>query len=180
MVEYRKVCFTIMSDLLKQDECRYPGGRMPLFQKFWRKVQRGDIWSLLFKPVFIILRRSACVDLGISTKIGGGLYFGHPYGIIINPNVIIGRNCNIHKGVLIGCENRGSRRGAPVIGNEVWIGINAAVVGNIRIGNDVLIAPNSYVNFDVPDHSIVFGNPGMIKHCEHATKGYINHKTKDF
>ena len=70
----------------------------------------------------------------------------------------------------------GGRQGTPVIGNEVWIGINAAIVGKITIGDDVLIAPNSYVNCDVPSHSIVFGNPCIIKHREHATEGYINRK----
>lgn len=70
----------------------------------------------------------------------------------------------------------GGRQGAPVIGNEVWIGINAAIVGKITIGDDVLIAPNSYVNCDVPSHSIVFGNPCIIKHRENATEGYINRK----
>lgn len=70
----------------------------------------------------------------------------------------------------------GGREGAPVIGNEVWIGINAAIVGKVTIGDDVLIAPNSYVNCDVPSHSIVFGNPCIIRHRENATEGYINRK----
>lgn len=70
----------------------------------------------------------------------------------------------------------GGRRRAPVIGNEVWIGINAAIVGKVTIGDDVLIAPNSYVNCDVPSHSIVFGNPCIIKHRENATEGYINRR----
>ena len=70
----------------------------------------------------------------------------------------------------------GGRQGTPVIGNEVWIGINAAIVGNVTIGDDILIAPNSYVNCDVPSHSIVFGNPCIIKHRENATEGYINRK----
>lgn len=70
----------------------------------------------------------------------------------------------------------GGRQGTPVIGNEVWIGINAAIVGKVTIGDDVLIAPNSYVNCDVPSHSIVFGNPCTIKHRENATEGYINRK----
>lgn len=70
----------------------------------------------------------------------------------------------------------GGRQGTPVIGNEVWIGINAAIVGNVTIGDDVLIAPNSYVNCDVSSHSIVFGNPCIIKHRENATEGYINRK----
>lgn len=70
----------------------------------------------------------------------------------------------------------GGRQGTPVIGNEVWIGINAAIVGKVTIGDDVLIAPNSYVNCDVPSHSIVFGNPCIIKHRENATEGYINRR----
>ena len=87
---------------------------------------------------------------------------------------MIGCNCNIHKGVTIGQENRGKRKGSPVIGNNVWIGINSTIVGNVIIGSDVLIAPNTYVNCDVPDHSIVFGNPCIIKYRENATEGYIN------
>ena len=63
-----------------------------------------------------------------------------------------------------------------MIGNEVWIGINVAIVGKVTIGDYVLIAPNSYVNCDVPSHSIVFGNPCIIKHRENATEGYINRK----
>ena len=61
--------------------------------------------------------------------------------------------------MVIGQTNRGKNKGVPTIGNEVWIGINAAIVGGITIGDDVLIAPNSFVNVDVPSHSVVFGNP---------------------
>lgn len=109
-----------------------------------------------------------------SAEIGKGLYIGHPYGITVNPKSKIGSNVNLHKGVTIGQENRGPRKGAPTIGNFVWIGINATVVGKITIGDDVLIAPNAYVNCDVPSHSIVFGNPCVIKHRDHATENYIN------
>lgn len=116
------------------------------------------------------------MEVSYTTQIGKGLYIGHPYNITINSDVVLGENCNIHKGVTIGQENRGKRKGSPIIGNCVWIGINATVVGNIHIGNDVLIAPNSYVNCDVPDHSIVFGNPCIIKHADCATEHYINRK----
>ena len=43
------------------------------------------------------------------------------------------------------------------------------IVGNITIGNNVLIAPGAYVNFDVPDGSIVIGNPGLIRRAPGAT-----------
>jgi serine O-acetyltransferase len=58
----------------------------------------------------------------------------------------------------------------------VWIGANAVIVGGITIGSNVLIAPNSYVNFDVPANSVVVGNPGAIYATERATEAYINNK----
>lgn len=78
----------------------------------------------------------------------------------------------IGKGVVIGQENRGKRKGVPTIGSRVWIGVNA-VVGNITVGDDVMIAPNSFVNRDIPSHSIVVGNPCVIHPRAWATEGYI-------
>ena len=99
---------------------------------------------------------------------------GHPFNITINPNAILGENINIHKGVTIGQENRGGRKGTPIIGNKVWIGVNSTIVGRIKIGNNVLIAPNTYINRDIPDNSIVVGNPCKIIENIEATKDYIN------
>lgn len=107
---------------------------------------------------------------------GEGLYIGHLGRIIIHPDTVLGRNVNLATGITIGQANRGSKKGTPVIGDEVWIGTNAVIVGGIRIGNDVLIAPNAYVNTDVPDHSVVIGNPAVIHPKEHATEGYINRR----
>lgn len=49
------------------------------------------------------------------------------------------------------------------------------VVGNIKIGNNVLIAPLSYVNFDVADNAVVIGNPGKVFNYKGSGK-YINNK----
>ena len=123
---------------------------------------------------FFLLRFKEKYGLEIYSKnIGKGLYIGHAFNITINKDAIIGENCNIHKGVTIGAENRGSRKGSPVIGNRVWIGVNSTIVGKINVGNNVLIAPNSYVNCDIPSNSIVFGNPCIIKNNINATKNYI-------
>ena len=151
------------------------GAYIKRFHKYFRKAQtsKNRLAKLYYRLGFIVLRKSHGIEMSEKTRIGKGLYIGHPYGITINPEAEIGETCNIHKGVLIGQENRGARKGAPVIGDRVWIGINAAVTGKIKIGNDVLIAPNSYVNRDVPDHSVVFGNPCVIKHRDNATEQYI-------
>ena len=50
------------------------------------------------------------------------------------------------------------------------------IVGKINIGNNVLIAPNAYVNFDIPDNSVVTGNPAKVYPNENATEGYINNR----
>lgn len=98
----------------------------------------------------------------------------HPYNITISPLASIGRDCTIHKGATIGREARGSRMGAPIIGNSVWIGINATIVGRITIGNNVLIAPNAYVNQNIPDNSIVIGCPcKVLTNRPDATKDYL-------
>lgn len=106
----------------------------------------------------------------------GGVYIGHSGRVISNSKAVLGRNINIATGVTIGVESRGKRKGCLTIGDNCWIGTNAVIVGNITIGTDVLIAPLSFVNFDVPDHSIVIGNPAKIVSRENATEGYVNNK----
>lgn len=106
------------------------------------------------------------------TKIGKGFYISHYGGITVNGNTVIGENVNILTGALLGYSPRGLKKGTPTIGNKVWIGPNSAIVGNVNIGNNVLIAPNAYVNFDVPDNSIVIGNPGKIIESQNATQDY--------
>ena len=142
-----------------------------LFLYALRKLEKGK-----HNPIYKALRRHLRNKYGIeidSFKVGKGLCIVHPYNITVSSQAVIGECCNLHKGVTIGRENRGQRQGAPVIGDKVWIGINATVVGNIKIGNDVMIAPNAFVNCDIPDHSIVVGNPCSIYRKENATEDYI-------
>ena len=103
---------------------------------------------------------------------------GHFGTIVINPNTIIGDNFNIAQGCLIG-NAQGKRKGTPIIGNNVVMGANSIVIGQVNIGNDVLIAPGAFVNFDVPDNSIVIGNPGkIITKNSSPTSKYIVYPTK--
>ncbi|MDD3229662.1 MAG: serine acetyltransferase [Oscillospiraceae bacterium] len=119
------------------------------------------------------MREKYGLDISQDVAIGAGLALYHPYCIAIHNKAVIGENVNISKGVTIGYAARGDRCGAPVVGSKVWIGPNAAIVGKVVIGDDVLIAPNSYVNCDVPSHSIVLGNPCRIVPRENATEEYI-------
>lgn len=133
----------------------------------------GKVLKYIYKYKLRRIKKKTFIQIPPKTRIGKGFYIGHCGRVIINQETSIGNNCNIATGVTIGQENRGKRKGCPIIGNSVWIGTNAVIVGNIRIGNDVLIAPLAYVNFDVPDHSIVIGNPAKIIRKSNATEKYI-------
>ena len=141
------------------------------YMQLWRKAH--EKMTIFRRYKLIRYARKYGLEISVSAKIGQGCYLGHPYNITVGGNVILGDNVNLHKGCTIGRENRGKREGVPTIGSNVSIGINATIVGNITIGDDVMIAPNSFVNFDVPSHSVVVGNPGIIHRKEEATKGYI-------
>ena len=120
-----------------------------------------------------IMSNKTYIQIPARTQIGEGFYIGHSGSVVINPDAVLGKNMNVASGVVIGQENRGERKGAPTFEGNCWIGANAVVVGNIKIGKDVMIAPLAFVNFDVPDHSVVVGNPAKIIHKENATEGYI-------
>lgn len=166
-------------ELYRADIYRYkssPSAYLRVFHFLLRKssVSKFHVSRIIYRVLYRMWAGRKGLEIPATINLGPGLYLGHPYNITINPEAKIGANCNIHKGVVIGQVNRGARRGAPTIGNQVWIGINAAIVGNVTIGDDVLIAPNSFVNVDVPSHSVVFGNPCVIKHRDWATEGYVN------
>ena len=160
----------LMNRLIRPPELRYIG--------LFRKTQgiRFAPWKLFYTYRLKRLSYKTMVQIPARTQIGEGLYIGHSGRVIIHPDAKLGKNMNIGTGVTIGRENRGKREGAPTFVGDCWIGTNAVVVGNITIGEDVLIAPLSYVNFDVPAHSDVIGNPATIIPKEHATKAYIQNR----
>lgn len=114
-------------------------------------------------------------QINVEAEIGPGFYMGHRGTVVVNGKAKIGANVNIATGVTIGQENRGERAGYPTIGSKVWIGSNSVIVGKVNIGDNVMIAPNTFINFDVPSDSIVVGSPAKIIPNKDATLGYIQH-----
>lgn len=112
------------------------------------------------------------ISIPASTQIGHSFYIGHFGSIILNAKTIIGNNCNVSQGVTVGVSGQGKNRGIPKIGNNVYIGANAVVVGNIVIEDNVLIAACSLVNTDVTCNSVMLGVPA-IKVSEKSSEGYV-------
>lgn len=179
-----------LKEIINKDLSRYYNLPMSLTQKFFMPLElkylitfrkaayyykkNAFIQKHFYNLKLIKLTKKTGINIPSETQIGEGFYIGHLGRIIINPNAILGSNINIATGVTIGKANRGSKQGVPTIGNKVWIGTNSVIVGNITIGDDVLIAPLTLVNQDIPSHSVVSGNPCTISPRENATEGYIN------
>lgn len=142
---------------------------------YYRKAQSaiGSIWFSYYMKKLRKFSEYTGIMLYENMNIAKGLIIGHPGTIIINESARNGGNLMLTHGVTIGRDIRGKRAGTPVLGRNVCIRCNSTVVGGITIGDDVLIAPNTFVNFDVPSHSIVIGNPATIHYKVNATEGHI-------
>jgi len=147
---------------------------MYLFRK--NKKRKRAIYELLL----YILRKKYGLEISSSATIGKGFYIGHPFCITIGGDVKIGNNVNVSKGVTIGVAPPPTHKnavdaiwGSPQIGNCVMICVNATIVGDITIGDDVVIGPGALVNRDVPSHSVVIGNPGVVHAKSDVTYNYI-------
>jgi serine O-acetyltransferase len=125
---------------------------------YWR-LQRGNATGALLGRVMRTVWRPA-EGLLISTgEIGPGLFIAHGYGTTLAAERI-GSNCYVHQGVTIGWDYR-SRR-SPVVGDNVFIGAGAAILGAVTIGDNAKIGANAVVLTDVPAGATAVGVPAQI------------------
>ncbi len=122
--------------------------------------------KLLLSPLYLYLDHRLRAKWGIQiqrrVRIGAGFFIGHYGGIFISDLARIGENCNISQDVTIGVSGEGRRRGAPDIGNNVYMGPGSKINGMIRIGNNVNIGPNAVVTHNIPDDALVHVRPMQV------------------
>lgn len=122
--------------------------------------------KLLLTPLYLYLDHRLRAKWGIQiqrrVRIGAGFFIGHYGGIFVSDLARIGENCNISQDVTIGVSGEGRRRGAPDIGNNVYMGPGSKINGMIRIGNNVNIGPNAVVTHNIPDDALVHVRPMQV------------------
>lgn len=147
---------------------------------FWMRTcaytRKHALLKFILYPVSKFILKHYEYKFGVSipydTKIGAGFYIGHFGTIVVNNFSKIGINCNISQGVTLGMANRGEKKGYPEIGDNVYIGPGAKIVGAVRIGNNVAIGANCVVTRDIPDNAVVVGVPGKII-SYNGTQAYV-------
>jgi len=132
----------------------------------WVNVERPFILIRIPLKVISYIATKFCVvfmemDIDPQASIGGGLYIGHIGGVHINPGAVLGKDCDLAHRVTIGASAMG-RKGIPVLGDHVYIGTGAVLIGKIKIGNGAKISANTLVMTNVPEGATVMGVPGRI------------------
>jgi len=84
--------------------------------------------------------------------------FPHKSGIFISDKVVMGENCIIYQGVTIGAKGR-TNKVYPVLGNNVIVYANACIIGNVKLGDNVVVGAGCVVTKSFPSNSVLVGNP---------------------
>lgn len=88
---------------------------------------RTPFGRLLFRFALYRMSRKYGLEFSTNAEIDGGLYLCHPYNITVGNGAVLGKNCCLYKGCTLGVDYRGARIGAPRLGSNVFVGINASV-----------------------------------------------------
>ncbi|MEO6359055.1 MAG: serine acetyltransferase [Sphingomicrobium sp.] len=137
---------SLLSAIRKYQANRDRGGIIPAIRWRWAAA-RWRLWSVI-----------GGISIPVRCRIGGGLQMPHTNGIVINVAAKIGCNCDIYQQVTIG-EMKG---GCPEIGNGVFIGPGAKILGAVKIGDGARIGANALVISDVPAGALVLATPSEI------------------
>ena len=117
------------------------------------------------KALYLALFKAVEITTGVSlpahARIGKGFYIGHFGNIIIHPDTVMGDHCMISHGVTIGVLG-GERGGVPRLGNDVYVGCGAKILGPVTIGDGAIVGANAVVLEDVPAGATAVGVPARI------------------
>ncbi len=143
----------------------YPGFHIMRFHRFAHWLW-GKGFRLAARMVSHLGRAATGIEIHPGATIGEGFFIDHGMGIVIGETAEIGNNVTLYHGVTLGGTswNKGKRH--PTLEDNVIVGANAAILGNIRIGQNSKVGSGSVVNKEVPPNSTVVGNPGRVVYRE--------------
>ncbi len=143
--------------------------------------KRGIARFILYPPLKLLLLRYR-YKYGIAipeyTRIGPGFFINRFGNIMVNGDAVIGANCNITHGSMLGQMNRGAYQGSPILGDGVFLAAGCKVIGKITIGHRAAVGANAVVTKPVPDDAVVGGIPAKILSMN-GSNGYINRQVDD-
>ena len=144
-------------------------GQLVLFLfRLAQLINRSMIAKVIFYPYLLLYRYWVDwvwgIELPRKLTVGKGLSLYHGHALVLNQGVVIGNNCTLRNSTTIGHKKlaNGSFSACPRIGNNVDVGANVCIIGDVQIGDNVSIGAGSVVVKSIPANSIAVGNPARI------------------
>ena len=132
----------------------------------WSHVVEHWLWKHGLKSLARIssqfTRFMTGVEIHPGAQIGRRFFIDHAMGVIIGETTIIGDDCTLYQGVTLGGTGNETGKRHPTLGNNVIVGVGAAVLGNITVGDNSKIGGGAVAVKDVPPNCTVVGIPGRI------------------
>jgi serine O-acetyltransferase len=119
-------------------------------------------WKLLARMVSQATRFWTGVEIHPGARIGRRLFIDHGAGVVIGETAVVGDDVTLYQGVTLGGTGKGEGRRHPTLLDGVFVGSNAAVLGNITVGERSRVGAGSVVLRDVPPDSTVVGVPAHV------------------
>lgn len=107
-------------------------------------------------------KRKTGIEIHPGARIGKGLFIDHGTGVVIGETAVIKDNVTMFHGVTLGGTGKEKGKRHPTIGNNVFIGCGAKILGNIEIGDNTKIGANAVILKNTPANVTVVGIPGQI------------------
>ncbi len=139
----------------------YPGLHALISHRMAHYLYKKNL-VLLPRLISQISRFFTGIEIHPGATIGQGLFIDHGMGVVIGETAEVGDNVTLYQGVTLGGTGKEKGKRHPTIGNNVFIGSGAKILGSIKVGDNVKIGAGSVVTKPVPSDTTVVGIPGQV------------------
>ena len=140
----------------------YPGFHAILMHRFIHFFYKIGVpfFPRLFSQISRLLTG---IEIHPGATIGAGLFIDHGAGVVVGETAEIGNNCVLFHNVTLGGTGKHKGKRHPTLGNNVFVGTGATVLGPVRIGNNARLGAGAFVYMvDIPDNCTAVGTPAVI------------------
>lgn len=132
-------------------------------------------FSALYRVLSVGMRNLYGVELPYTAKIGKRLRIEHQGVVVVHTRAVIGDDCWLHQGVTLGAHERNGVLGIPTLGNRVYVGANASIIGGVTVGDGAKVGAGAVVIEDVPPGATAVGVPARVHRlaAETAAPGLV-------
>ena len=139
----------------------YPGLHALVLHRIANGINRRGI-PLLPRLISHANRWLTGIEIHPGATIGRALFIDHGMGLVIGETTEIGNDVTLHQGVTLGGTGKERGKRHPTLGNDVYVGVGAKILGAVKIGDGARIGAGAVVLNDVPPHTTAVGVPAKV------------------